>query len=534
MESTIRIEINKTTKQVRVVDISDYNFPVTTLLAKGLGTLRFEGNIVAERLSVSSPLINLEGGATASAWFNCILDSNGAIAYGTYSIDNYSVRTALVDDLVNSVVAGTGGAGGFVLNGIDLSDVLVDGDSVTISDSLSLNNGVKSVASVSVVSGNSTVFVDQAVNAETPVASSKISFDLTKQSGSASGVYSGCDQVTLQFSFESDCERGLNGFLVVRDTTDYLGQTVNSKDITLSYPSWTGEASVSSTSGSLSLSAIATGTYNVFMESNISFYTGGLLITYDASFNDEKKVTCSGSLCGLLPCIQNLLNVHVAALKNGQVSPYQQFVDGILLNYLQALENKKCGEYEKYQANVQAIDDLLDASGCECSCCDDEVLIWVNNIDPAENNILTQLQDDVAELQEQIIALYLRYTDLSGDLSNVSSNVDTLFENASFHAAGSLTAVGTAAPVFTIASNTSSMTFTTSRVAQGDYRITLSYPYPIEKFFPSSLESANTLKSARAFVISNTQIRILTFDSATFALEDDILFDTRFVINFYQ
>jgi hypothetical protein len=421
MESTIRIEINKTTKQVRVVDISDYNFPVTTLLAKGLGTLRFEGNIVAERLSVSSPLINLEGGATASAWFNCILDSNGAIAYGTYSIDNYSVRTALVDDLVNSVVAGTGGAGGFVLNGIDLSDVLVDGDSVTISDSLSLNNGVKSVASVSVVSGNSTVFVDQAVNAETPVASSKISFDLTKQSGSASGTYSGCEEIELEYTFEADCDRGTNGTLIVRDTTDYEGQTVNTKELTLAYPSWAATADVVSTNGVISLSAIATGTYTTTLDANVSMTSGDLIVTYDVTKSDENKLTCSGTLCGLLPCIKNLMNVHLAALKGGRVSPYQFFVDGVLLNYLQALEYKKCGEFEKYQDNVQAIDDLLDASGCECSCCDNDELVWVLNISPSDDNVIT-------ELQAAVEALALVDVTLEENINLVQENVDNIDE----------------------------------------------------------------------------------------------------------
>jgi hypothetical protein len=208
--------------------------------------------------------------------------------------------------------------------------------------------------------------------------------------------------------------------LIVRDTTDYDGQTVNTKELTLAYPSWAATADVVSTNGVISLSAIATGTYTTTLEANVSMTSGDLIVTYDVTKSEENKVTCSGTLCGLLPCIKNLMNVHLAALKGGKVSPYQFFVDGILLNYLQALEYKKCGEFEKYQENVQAIDDLLDASGCECSCCDNDELIWVINIDPEDNNIITQLQEDVLALQ--------------GDVETLNEEIDALSSSLAYNA----------------------------------------------------------------------------------------------------
>jgi hypothetical protein len=191
---------------------------------------------------------------------------------------------------------------------------------------------------------------------------------------------------------------------VVLDTTSYGDQEVASKELTLMYPSWTDTANVTSTDGAITLSAIATGTYTITSETTLSLTNGDLVITYVATLSDEYRVSCSGSLCGLLPCIQNLLQVHGAAVKNG-FSPYQYFVDSILLNYVQAVEYKKCGEFDKYQERVDAIESLLDASGCECSCCDNDALYWVINIDPEENNILVELQNAVAALALADIAL---------------------------------------------------------------------------------------------------------------------------------
>ena len=425
MESTIRIEINKTTKKFRLVDITNYDLQgvaLTTLSAKGLGTLRFAGNIVAQKLTIVDPLVNLSTGATASAWFDCVLDSDGAIAYGIYSIDDYSVRTAISNVTCGSVIADSEGLGGFVLDDINLTNVLAAGDSITISNSLSANNGVKTITSVGLSTIDSILFVSQTVNAETPVASSKVSFDITKVTGAASGTYAGCEEITLSVSFNADCERGLNGSIVVLDTTSYGDQEVTSKELTLMYPSWTDTANVTSTDGAITLSAIATGTYTITSETTLSLTNGDLVITYVATLSDEYRVSCSGSLCGLLPCIQNLLQVHGAAVKNG-FSPYQYFVDSILLNYVQAIEYKKCGEFDKYQERVDAIESLLDASGCECSCCDNDALYWVINIDPEENNILVELQEEVA-------AIFVMLADLQNLITGTGGIDDQIAELA--------------------------------------------------------------------------------------------------------
>jgi hypothetical protein len=188
------------------------------------------------------------------------------------------------------------------------------------------------------------------------------------------------------------------------------------------YPSWTDTANVTSTDGAITLSAIATGTYTITSETTLSLTNGDLVITYVATLSDEYRVSCSGSLCGLLPCIQNLLQVHGAAVKNG-FSPYQYFVDSILLNYVQAIEYKKCGEFDKYQERVDAIESLLDASGCECSCCDNDALYWVINIDPEENNILVELQEEVA-------AIFVMLADLQNLITGTGGIDDQIAELA--------------------------------------------------------------------------------------------------------
>ena len=109
-------------------------------------------------------------------------------------------------------------------------------------------------------------------------------------------------------------------------------------------------------------------------------------------------------------------------MKNG-FSPYQYFVDSILLNYVQALEYKKCGEFDKYQERVDAIESLLDASGCECSCCDNDALYWVINIDPEENNILIELQEEVA-------AIFVMLDDLENLITGTGGVNDQIAELA--------------------------------------------------------------------------------------------------------
>lgn len=417
MESTIKIEIDLDEKKVRVVDQTDYaaqSVSLSTLSAKGLGTIRFDGAIVAQKLTAVDPLVDLQGGDTASEWFNAVLDSSGNVAFGTYSIADYSVRTALTGYTVATVGAGTGGAGNYLLLGVTLESVLSDGDSITISNSNVVgNNGVKTIAVAEDLDNSVRLYVDQVVSTETPSVS-LLTFDITKLTGSATGVYAGCEKITPSFTFDADCDYGLFGRLSVLDTTTLNGQVVVSKLLTLMYPSWKDTANVTSATGGIVLNALSTGTWTILNAYTLTMTSGDLLITYDASIQDEKKVTCSGSLCGLLPCIDNLWKAHREAVKTG-FSKYQYFVDGILLNYTQAIEYKKCGEYEKYQEKVDAIDTLLDDSGSECSCCDDDVLIDVVNATAGEASIIAALQAEIDALELRVDGIDESITEIGAE-----------------------------------------------------------------------------------------------------------------------
>lgn len=577
MNSTIRIEVNESTKKFRVVDLTEYTFPVSTLAAKGLGTVRFNGAIVFQKLSPSDPLINLQS-ETTSIWVDCPLDSAGNPAFGTYTVSDYAVQTTLVSDLCESVTAGSGGAGGFTLNGLNLSDVLEDGDSITISNSLSANNGVKTVASVTVASGNSTIFVDEAVNVETPVASSRVSFQLTKQTASITAPYTGCVRIVPSVSFVAQCEYGLFGRLTLTDTTTVDGQEVVDKLLTLQYPSWKDEADVTSTDGAIVLNALSTGTWTYINAYTLSYISGSLAVTYTATVTDEKKVTCSASLCGLLPCIQNLLNAHIAVVRTG-VSPYQAVVDGILLNYTQAVEYQKCGDYDNYQLKIAAIEALLDESGCECSCCDDDALYDVSNGTPEQITAIQELQAQIDEINDQLEVVDNEINEINegivlsvqnlqdqidasnSQISQIDSSIETingqiasinedlvlqqnqinsnanqisdLYAVLVYYWVGVINQANDDTPVLTVGTNLLNTTITPARVAAGNYTLTFADPQVASKVI-AILDTQNFTKGVKIFAQSSTVIRIFTYDTTTFELQDSVLFNSNLLIQVYQ
>jgi hypothetical protein len=63
---------------------------------------------------------------------------------------------------------------------------------------------------------------------------------------------------------------------------------------------------------------------------------------------------------------------------------------------------------DQYRATVAKIEAQLDASGCDCGCCDENQYIWVQNTSPAASIIMQEiaaLQDDVATLQGDVATL---------------------------------------------------------------------------------------------------------------------------------
>jgi hypothetical protein len=107
--------------------------------------------------------------------------------------------------------------------------------------------------------------------------------------------------------------------------------------------------------------------------------TSGLIVLYTRSVIKEFQVSCSGSLCGLVPCIENLRAAHQAELVRNRISKYQVFVDNVLMFYIEAMNYRSCGELDKYRTAIAHLQAQLDASGCDCACCDDETYYWVSN-----------------------------------------------------------------------------------------------------------------------------------------------------------
>jgi hypothetical protein len=113
------------------------------------------------------------------------------------------------------------------------------------------------------------------------------------------------------------------------------------------------------------------------------------VVTYNKSITKEFTVSCAGTLCGLVPCIENLRAAHAAELVRNRISKYQVFVDNVLLYYTEAMNYRSCGELDKYKETIALLQTQLDASGCDCACCDNETYYWVSN--NSANSIIDEL-----------------------------------------------------------------------------------------------------------------------------------------------
>jgi hypothetical protein len=65
------------------------------------------------------------------------------------------------------------------------------------------------------------------------------------------------------------------------------------------------------------------------------------------------------------------------------------FVDNVLLYYTEAMNYRACGELDKYKSTIALLQAQLDASGCDCACCDNETYYWVSN--NSANSIIDEL-----------------------------------------------------------------------------------------------------------------------------------------------
>lgn len=430
LTANVYLEINNTTKKGRIVDATNYTeegIVLSQLSAKGLGNvISPTGTIIVNGSSVGSPLVNLAS-STTGAWFDLPLDSTGEILNGTYSF-TYSLRYAITAGTVDSVAT----TSTFVLEFTNAGRVLIAGDSlVTTGNTQTANNGTFTVSTAAFNEGsdNSTIVVTQTtlVNEASPTGT--YSFDVTRSAFAGdSYTWNGCNMVTLDVTTTYDCDSTQYGQLIVQDTTDYNGQEITSRVISVWYPNGLNPAPTTdpetTTLSSLTVNSLATGTWTYSLVSNITVtQTDGLVYTYSETKTAEFVVSCAGTLCGLTPCIASIYDKYQASYVLGQDSGLAPLILNVLQLVTLAKEYKFCGDTTNYAATVLQLETILDESGyCNCGCCTEtDTPQWINNAGFSAQTVLQDLYDQVQTLTYGETTLFL---------GNQFYGADDSFDNA--------------------------------------------------------------------------------------------------------
>lgn len=366
-----------------VTDSTDYaglGIDLNIREAKGLGVITFNGDVIADPNTVGDPMIDLQDwefdnpGVTPFFAFSLTLDTNGNVANGVYTL-NYSLRLTGTNQQILSNTA---------------PDVIVTDGSLWLNDFLETGNTLtlvggtnEDVTVISTVDSDPDVTITTSDYTLDPIDS--FEFDITNTQLNAVYTYSGCVQSAAAVTFSYDCEVGTNGTWAVANSTVLNGQTITSLSATINYPAWTSltptfNSQIVTNSLPYSNNVLATGTFSVSLTQVIQrVQTDGLILQYISSGVHEFVVSCAGSLCNLIPCIESLRNAHATELQRNRISKYQVFVDNVLMYYTEAQNYRSCGDIENYRKTLALIETQLDASGCECGCCDPDTYQWVNN-----------------------------------------------------------------------------------------------------------------------------------------------------------
>lgn len=412
LTANVYLEINNTTKKIRVVDASNYTeegIDLAALSAKGLGILSSPtGTAIYNGSTIGSPLVNLSA-TTTSTWFDLPLDSNGDILNGTYSF-TYNLRYAISSGVINSITAPSTAELEFTWAG----RVLIEGDSVVFVDNGdSENNGTFTVDSATFDEGsdNSEIIFTQSSLVTDATPAGTYSFDVTRANFAGSSVvWNGCNMVNPSVTVTYDCESTQFGSITFQDSTVLNGQTVVSRSLSGYYPNGlypaptTNPQTTSATSLTFSELAVGTWTHVLVLNMSVS-QSDGLVYTYQVRDTGETLVSCVGTLCGLTPCIESLKDKYNASYVKGQDSGLNSLILLVLQLYALAKEYKTCGETEKYAATVAQLESVLDESGqCSCGCCDEnkDVPYWVDNSNLDATSIITELQEQIDELNLQV------------------------------------------------------------------------------------------------------------------------------------
>lgn len=346
--------------------------------AKGLGQITFNGDVIIPDGGIASPMINLEtwgtehAGQTPFFSFPLTLDTNGNAANGVYEF-TYSLRLIQSFEMeIDFYTTNSLQLGGYAY----LANFLQAGNDVS--------NSVETTQVVSVSFTDPTLTINTTTIAN-PSTWEFLVFDITNVQLNAVYTYSGCVQSAAAVTFAYDCEVSPNGTFSVANATVLNGQAITSLSATINYPSWTSltptfNSQIVTNTLPYSNNVLATGTFSVSLSQVIQkTQTDGLILQYTSSSVQEFVVSCAGSLCGLIPCMESLRNAHATELQRNRISKYQVFVDNVLLYYTEAQNYRSCGDIEKYRTTLALIEAQLDASGCDCGCCDPDTFQWVNN-----------------------------------------------------------------------------------------------------------------------------------------------------------
>jgi hypothetical protein len=391
MLSTLSFTLDVTQKKGYFTDTTDYSTlpqSLSYLNATGSVAVYFQGDLIGSPLT-----IDLGGGDTTTPLFDLELDANGDIANGSYSAVytlNFAFNATTSCNGTSLAIEIT--APPQIVNSITLFEPGVEITVPTILPSGGLIVSRNLFAGVlSILVDSPTAFGSQTSRLVT----------LSQNTGSFSWVYSGCTQTTADVEFTYDCEFGNSGSWAVSNTTVLAAtEFITSQVCTINYPSWTNVNPIFNpqvVTTSLPYPTIlgedtplATGTYSVLLSQQIQQnQASGLIITYSNSITREFTVTCAGTLCGLIPCIENLRAAHATELIRNRISKYQVFVDNVLLYYTEAMNYRACGELDSYKSTIALLQAQLDASGCDCACCDNETYYWVSN--NSANSIIDEL-----------------------------------------------------------------------------------------------------------------------------------------------
>ncbi len=385
------LEINNTTKKIRIVDntdLSTLNLAVVTVT--GTGTITdASGTVIASGIT-----IDRSAGDTESIWYNLPLTTASEIVNGVYKL-TYTLGFAVTAVGVESFTE-TAGIYHIQVNGVDWVDIF-DEEGVTKNVTIAsatdpANDGTKTITGAN-LSGSNTVLVSSTAVVDEASSPATITFNVSYTTfvDDAEFTYNGCDVQTPTISASYDCETGRYGQIIFTDTTVLpTDQTLDGKTWTITYPQNLSDpatpAPVTSTSASVTINQLATGTWTAKLVYNVTVeQADGLIITYtQSSIVEEYKVDCTGSFCELVCCMEKIMQQYNQSRLLGANPPtYAWVVTAMSGFYATAITAKNCGDQDKYVANkalLAATIESCDACDCGCGCSDDTLgNHWIDN-----------------------------------------------------------------------------------------------------------------------------------------------------------